>query len=144
MGAKTAAAPQRAASGARPPTQRGDGDWTEKELTALRAALEKEETALREEIAEASAAYDRSLQDGDPTTGDEADAGSVTFEREHDLSLAANSRDLLSQVERALERLHGGSYGRCETCGNPIGKERLKAFPRVTLCVTCKQRENRR
>ena len=60
------------------------------------------------------------------------------------MSLAANSRDLLSQVERALQRLDNGSYGICENCGNPIGKARLQAFPRATLCVTCKQREERR
>jgi DnaK suppressor protein len=60
------------------------------------------------------------------------------------MSLAANSRDLLSQVERALQRLDNGSYGICENCGNPIGKARLQAFPRATLCVSCKQREERR
>jgi DnaK suppressor protein len=60
------------------------------------------------------------------------------------MSLAANSRDLLSQVERALQRLDDGTYGVCESCGNPIGKARLQAFPRATLCVSCKQREERR
>ena len=60
------------------------------------------------------------------------------------MSLAANSRDLLSQVERAHGRLDNGTYGICENCGNPIGKARLQAFPRATLCVSCKQREERR
>lgn len=138
------AAPPARRRGGLLPTLPGDRPWTEKEVTALRAALEAEAGDLRGEIDEASAAFDRNMHDGDPTTGDEADAGSATFEREHDLSLAANSRDLLAQVERALERLEAGTYGRCEVCGEPIGKERLKAFPRVTLCVTCKQRENRR
>ncbi len=60
------------------------------------------------------------------------------------MSLANNSRDLLVQVERALGRLDAATYGRCENCGNPIPKARLQAFPRATLCVTCKQREERR
>ncbi len=77
-------------------------------------------------------------------SGDEADAGSKTFEREHEMSLANNSRDLLAQVERALGRLDAGTYGRCENCGNAIPKPRLQAFPRATLCVSCKQREERR
>ncbi|TAL16310.1 MAG: DNA-binding protein, partial [Frankiales bacterium] len=51
---------------------------------------------------------------------------------------------LLLQVERALARLDEGTYGRCENCGNPIPKARLQAFPRATLCVACKQREERR
>ena len=47
-------------------------------------------------------------------------------------------------LERALERLDEGSYGWCERCGNPIPVERLAAFPSATLCVTCKQLEERR
>jgi DnaK suppressor protein len=58
--------------------------------------------------------------------------------------LAANQRELLLQTEKALERLNKGTYGLCESCGNPIGKGRLIAFPRATLCLECKQREERR
>jgi hypothetical protein len=50
----------------------------------------------------------------------------------------------LGQTERALSRIDDGSYGVCESCGNPIGKMRAMAFPRATLCLTCKQREERR
>jgi len=73
-----------------------------------------------------------------------ADAGTKTFEREHEMSLANNARELLLQNERALARLHDGTYGICEHCGNPIGKLRLQAFPRATLCMSCKQLEERR
>ncbi|MBN9325656.1 MAG: TraR/DksA family transcriptional regulator, partial [Cellulomonas sp.] len=41
-------------------------------------------------------------------------------------------------------RIAAGTYGACESCGKPIGKARLQAFPRATLCVECKQREERR
>ena len=51
---------------------------------------------------------------------------------------------LLAQNERALARIEAGTYGVCESCGEPIGKARLQAFPRATLCVACKQREERR
>ena len=37
-----------------------------------------------------------------------------------------------------------GTYGVCESCGQPIGKMRVMAFPRATLCLSCKQREERR
>ena len=60
------------------------------------------------------------------------------------MSLANNSRELICQIERALARIEDGTYGGCENCGNPIGKARLQAFPRATLCVACKQREERR
>ena len=48
------------------------------------------------------------------------------------------------QFERALERLDAGTYGLCEICGKPIGKARMQAFPRATLCVECKQKQERR
>ena len=75
---------------------------------------------------------------------DEAEAGAKAFEREHDLAASQNAQDLLDQGERALHRIDGGTYGVCESCGKPIGKARLLAFPRATLCVQCKQREERR
>ena len=52
--------------------------------------------------------------------------------------------DARQQIDRALARIRDGSYGICESCGNPIGKMRAMAFPRATLCMTCKQREERR
>ena len=50
----------------------------------------------------------------------------------------------VGSATNALERLETGTYGNCESCGQPIGKARLQAFPRATLCVSCKQREERR
>ena len=100
---------------------------------------------LRGEINEAEESWAALQRDsGEGAGDDQADAGTKTFEREHEMSLAANSRDLLSQVERALQRLDDNTYPVCESCGNPIGKARLQAFPRATLCVSCKQREERR
>jgi DnaK suppressor protein len=75
---------------------------------------------------------------------DQADAGTKTFEREQEISLANGILDRLTQVEHALDRLDSGTYGRCERCGNAIPKARLEAFPSVTLCVACKQIEERR
>ena len=59
------------------------------------------------------------------------------------MSLANNARDMLEQVDHALARIADGSYGVCESCGKPIGKYRLQAFPRATLCRTCKEAEER-
>jgi RNA polymerase-binding transcription factor DksA len=51
---------------------------------------------------------------------------------------------MLAQVEHALERIADGTFGVCESCAEPVGKMRLMAFPRATLCLSCKQREERR
>jgi DnaK suppressor protein len=81
---------------------------------------------------------------GDGAGQDQADMGATSFERDYELTVLNNERDKLAQIERALARIDDGSYGVCESCGNPIGKMRLMAFPRATLCMTCKQREERR
>ena len=81
---------------------------------------------------------------GDGAGDDQADAGAKTFEREHEISLVYNARDMVMQTEHALDRITAGSYGKCEDCGNPIGKARLQVFPRATLCMICKQKEERR
>ena len=85
------------------------------------------------------------LRDGNEGAGrDPADVGSANFERDAEMSLAKNAREMLDQSRLALRHIDQGAYGRCDNCGQPIGKGRLMAFPRATLCVTCKQREERR
>ncbi len=70
-----------------------------------------------------------------------AASGTSTFERERDLSLSENVKDLLQKVNQALERIENGTYGICEMCGLPIPEERLEALPYANLCITCKQKE---
>ncbi|HWR44762.1 TraR/DksA C4-type zinc finger protein [Sporomusa sp.] len=68
-----------------------------------------------------------------------ADLGSETFERGKDLGLRDNERVLLSSVERALEKIHNGTYGRCDHCGAEISPERLEALPWATQCIDCQE-----
>jgi DnaK suppressor protein len=114
------------------PVRPGEEPWTGSELAEVRETLETDAAGLRRDIGIRDA--------GD----DEADVGAKTFEREHEFAMTSNARDLLEQSERALARIDAGTYGACESCGQPIGKARLMAFPRAVLCVTCKQREERR
>ncbi|MCB0913877.1 MAG: TraR/DksA C4-type zinc finger protein [Propionibacteriaceae bacterium] len=81
---------------------------------------------------------------GDGAGHDQADMGATSFERDQELTVLNNEREMLAQIDRALERIDDGSYGVCESCGQPIGKMRVMAFPRATLCMSCKQREERR
>ena len=127
------------------PVRPGEEPWTDAELDELRAELEAEAAALRPEIVQAESQIAARLEDAVAEAGDdEADASSKLFEREHELALTHNTRELLEQTEHALARIEAGTYGVCESCGKPIGKARLLAFPRATLCVECKQRQERR
>jgi DnaK suppressor protein len=127
------------------PVRPGEEPWTAEELEQVRAELEAEAVGLRADIARAASDIAERLTDAVRDAGDDqADAGTKVFEREHELALTQNAQDLLDQGERALARIDAGTYGVCESCGQPIGKARLQAFPRATLCVICKQRQERR
>ncbi|WP_020387361.1 TraR/DksA C4-type zinc finger protein [Kribbella catacumbae] len=123
----------------------GEKPWTAAEMEELRGELVADATHLREEIRDAEQEIVGLLRDGGDGAGnDQADVGSTTLERDHEMSLANNARDMLDQIERALARIDDGTYGVCESCGKAVGKGRLQAFPRATLCVSCKEREERR
>jgi DnaK suppressor protein len=111
----------------------------------VRAELKSERERLRSELNLAEEELQDLMRDaGDGAGNDQADVGSSTFERDQEMTIVNNARDMLLQSKHALERIADGSYGVCENCGEPIGKMRLMAFPRATLCMSCKQREERR
>ena len=122
-----------------------EAPWTNAEIKTVRAEISKELERLRKELAVVELEMDELIQEsGEGAGDDQADAGTKTFEREHEMSLVINARDMVLQTERALERLDNKTYGNCEECGAPIGKARLQVFPRATLCMLCKQKEERR
>ncbi len=127
------------------PVRPGEDPWTAEEVEEARTGLHASAAELRDEITAADQTLTGLMRDSADGAGeDDADTGSRNITREHELSLAANAREMLHQTERALERLDTGTYGRCENCGEAIGKARMQAFPRAILCVECKQRQERR
>jgi RNA polymerase-binding transcription factor DksA len=123
----------------------GETPWSAAELKAIRIELSKELLRLKHELELIEAEMEALIADsGEGAGDDQADSGTKTFEREHEMSLVINARDMVLQTERALDRIDSKSYGNCEDCSNPIGKERLQVFPRATLCMICKQKEERR
>ncbi|HET6683578.1 MAG TPA: TraR/DksA C4-type zinc finger protein [Gaiella sp.] len=72
-----------------------------------------------------------------------ADHASEMVDRELDESLEDNAEQLVQDIDRALEKIDDGTYGKCERCGQEIPQERLDAVPYATLCVSCRQLEER-
>jgi len=105
-----------------------------KELQDQLVAIEQSALGLSQSEMSGEVSYDE----------DYADAGSFTFEREKEFSIANNVTDLRSKIDRALHKIQEGSYGICESCGQPIEAPRLKALPHVTMCLKCKKAEERR
>lgn len=69
-----------------------------------------------------------------------AEAASSTFDQERNLALLSNLRRTLEQVESARKRLEQGTYGFCESCGQPIDRARLEALPYASRCLDCQVR----
>ena len=104
-----------------------------KRLEQERVRLEGVRDGLRRdqgERSQADAAGELSSVDQHP-----GDLGTETFEQEKNISLLEQVEDELLQIEAAFERLDRGTYGTCQVCGRPIGKERLEALPATRFCI---------
>jgi DnaK suppressor protein len=102
-------------------------------LLAERQRLTAQIGALQQEfdrVVEASASSNAD-DEHDP------EGSTIAFERAQVASLLETSRGRLTDVERALEHVASGDYGRCERCGRDIGVERLVARPAATRCIDC-------
>jgi RNA polymerase-binding protein DksA len=118
-----------------------DLDFFEKRLLEERNRLVKELQHLDDTV------LNKSLRD---SSGDlsaysfhMADMGTDSMEREKAfLAASAEGRNLL-QVDEALRRLYKGEFGTCEVCGEEIARKRLEAVPQATLCLSCKQKEEK-
>jgi DnaK suppressor protein len=121
--------------------------FSKREIDELRDRLLEERTQLQqqqEELEASTFAANQSELTGEMGFDEEyADAGTATFERERDLSLVNNLRDLIERIDKALAKIDEGTYGLCERCGKPIEKARIKALPYASLCLKDKQAEER-
>ena len=78
-----------------------------------------------------------------PSDNHPGDMATSTFDRELDATLEGNEERLLQAIDAALQRIEDGTYGICQSCGEPIAPERLEALPWTTRCIDCKRREER-
>ena len=72
--------------------------------------------------------------DGIQDIGDEA---ATIYNKQILLTLNENERMRLRELDEALDRIEGGTYGVCEECGEPVGLKRLEVRPVAKYCVPC-------
>jgi len=118
---------------------RGARAVDEAKLAALREVLEGQREDLRREIHEHGANPDSDEVSIEADSGF-ADRSHSTEERSREIAVVRALRSNLHDVDRALAKMDGGTYGTCERCGQPIGEERLEAIPWALLCIDCKRK----
>ena len=120
--------------------------FTKKDLPYFKKLiLKKREDLLNELGYLKETALEKSYQDytGDHSTYSfhMADQGTDAQEREKAFMFASREGRFLSYLDRALERIEAGTYGYCDSCGEPMAKARLEAVPTARLCVACKSKQ---
>jgi len=105
----------------------------------LRSRLESERKRLIEELEqlESSVRPAGERREGSPF-GKREEEATESFEFEKRLALEKRIRDQLAGVEHALHKFEDGTYGSCDSCGQPIDPARLEALPQASLCLSCK------
>ncbi len=118
---------------------------TSGEFAGIRAELTADLARLQAEQATVLAGLADVIRDSQAGSGDDpADSSGKTFGREHEQALLTRVNEAIQATQDAIDRIAAGTYGVCESCGQPIALPRLEAFPRAALCVSCKQRQERR
>ncbi|MDP3013882.1 MAG: TraR/DksA C4-type zinc finger protein [Candidatus Subteraquimicrobiales bacterium] len=115
-------------------------DYFKKRLLEEKSLLEKELFEIEEGNLHISQS---TLTGNNPYQDHFADMGTATFERERDLSLEINARDILERVKIALQRIEKGIYDLCSVCGSDIDPERLEILPYADSCIECKRKEEK-
>jgi DnaK suppressor protein len=110
-------------------------------IIRFRILLEMEKNRIQ---AAAKAAREELADKTQDPTGDEADEAQSMAEQHLSLRFKERDRQLLHKINNALNKIKEGTFGECEDCGNEIGLKRLEARPTATLCIKCKEAEEKR
>lgn len=114
---------------------------TDLDIAHFRALLIDERRRMEEELDQVRS-HSRDMENGLPEEGesgdeDTADLASAMMDKEMDLSVEDELEDVLSQVDRAFQKIEEGTYGICDVSGEPIPVSRLELIPFATLTVEC-------
>jgi RNA polymerase-binding transcription factor DksA len=109
-------------------------------VTDLEARLLGERHQVLAQLAALGRDHDAMVAASESSNADDEhdpEGATIGFERAQLAATIAMTRARLADLERALEQVAAGSYGRCEQCGDDIGAERLAARPSARTCITC-------
>ena len=108
------------------------------------ASIEKLLAERREELLKQVLNQDDGIDDlTEDQPADPLDMAGNTSSLELMTALGNHERSELTEIDRALEKIEDGTFGRCEDCGQNIAVPRLKAIPTARLCVPCQEKQER-
>lgn len=81
------------------------------------------------------------MTENEETFPDPTDRATLESDRNFMLRIRDRERKLITKIREALQRIEEGTFGQCESCGDDIGIERLRARPVTTLCIECKRKQ---
>lgn len=112
-----------------------------KNMEELRSRLESEQKHLLSELEqiEIDARPSEVRREGSPF-GKREEEATESLELERRLAVEKRVKTNLAEIEHALHKFEEGTYGMCDSCGQPIAPERLEALPQASLCVKCKEK----
>jgi RNA polymerase-binding protein DksA len=119
--------------------QAGSGEL----LAAAREMLDAERASTLKRLAGLEREFGGIVESASSANADDEhdpEGATIAFERQHVAALLGQARDHLAEIDSALRKLDDGSYGVCETCGQPVGAGRLAARPTAARCVRCASR----
>lgn len=120
-----------------------DKKMDKKQLDLYRKSLMKLQETIVHDIKNMSAVESASAKDSSVDVSSHAlhmaDVATDMYDREFNLGLASNDRELLSRIQTALKRIEQRNYGACVSCKKPIAVARLKAIPYAEYCLKCQE-----
>ena len=115
------------------PVRDGDEPWTVEEVSEIIETLEHDVERMARSLAKSDEDLASLMQEGNDGAGkDTIDVGSSQFERDQEMSLNQNARTVFEQSRTAIDALEEGTYGTCESCGNPVSYTHL-TLPTILL-----------
>lgn len=120
-----------------------DGDTralTADDLAHFKTVLEAKRVAL---VRSAQESLEQDMTFDTNEMPDEVDLASTEYIQSFALRLRGRDRKFIDKIELALRKVEAGEFGLCEECEEPIGRKRLEARPETTLCIRCKEDQER-
>ncbi|MDR0746835.1 MAG: RNA polymerase-binding protein DksA [Helicobacteraceae bacterium] len=107
-----------------------------REFDRLVRTLNKRKAQIIHNVQESEKALEDAVN---AEANDDGDIAALNADATIDCAIKEQQLDELAEIEDALSKAAGGTYGICEMCGEPIGIERMRIKPHARYCIVCRE-----